>query len=85
MSAASIVLVVRTRGPLLASRPSRSLMLSTLLVVIATLLLPSSPLGALFGFVPLPPLDLLLLALILLGYVVTAEVVKHRFYRAGAA
>jgi len=85
VSAASIVLVVRTRGPLLASRPSRSLMLSTLLVVIATLLLPSSPLGALFGFVPLPPLDLLLLALILLGYVVTAEVVKHRFYRAGAA
>ena len=80
VSAASIVLVVRTRGPLLASRPSRSLMVSTLLVVIATLLLPASPLGSVFGFVPLPPLYLLLLSLILLGYVLAAELVKRRFY-----
>ncbi len=80
VSAASIVLVVRTRGPLLASRPSRSLALATLLVVVATLLLPSTPLGRLFGFVPLPPLFLALLGLILLGYVLSAELVKRWFY-----
>ncbi len=84
VSAASIVLVVRTRGPLLASRPSRSLALATLLVVVATLLLPVTPLGRLFGFVPLPPLFLALLALILVGYVLSAELVKLWFYASPA-
>jgi P-type Mg2+ transporter len=81
VSAASIVLVVRTRGPLLASRPSRSLALATLLVLLLTLLLPATPLGRLFGFVPLPPRFLLLLGLILVAYVLSAEAVKGWFYR----
>jgi Mg2+-importing ATPase len=81
LSAAMVVLVVRTRQPLLASRPSRSLTLATLLVLGATLLLPYSPLGKLFGFVPLPLPFLGLLALILLAYVVSAELVKRWFYR----
>jgi len=81
LSAAMVVLVVRTRQPLLASRPSRSLTLATLLVLGATLLLPYSPLGKLFGFVPLPLSFLGLLALILLAYVVSAEQVKRWFYR----
>jgi P-type Mg2+ transporter len=80
VSAASIVLVVRTRGPMLASRPSRSLTVATVAVVAATLLLPATPLGRLFGFVPLPPVFLVLLALILVLYVISAEVVKRRFY-----
>ena len=81
ISAAAIVLVVRTRGPLLKSSPSRPLMLATVVVVIATLLLPSTPLGALLGFVPLPPFFLLWLLLILVAYVVSAELVKGWFYR----
>ncbi len=81
ISAAAIVLVVRTRGPLLRSSPSRPLVLATGLVVIATLLLPSTPLGALLGFVPLPPFFLFWLLLILVAYVVTAELVKAWFYR----
>ncbi|MEY4298646.1 MAG: hypothetical protein RLZZ423_1825 [Cyanobacteriota bacterium] len=81
VSAASIVLVVRTHRPLTASRPSRSLALATLAVVILTLLLPNTPLGRLFGFVPLPPGFLLLLAAVLVAYVLTAERVKRWFYR----
>ncbi|MFS6827977.1 cation transporting ATPase C-terminal domain-containing protein [Cyanobium sp. ATX-6F1] len=81
ISAASIVLVVRTRGPLLRSRPSRPLMLATLVVVLLTLLLPYSPLAAPFGFVPLPASFLALLALILLAYVLAAEAAKGWFYR----
>jgi len=46
-----------------------------------TLLLPFSPLGRLFGFVPLPLPFLGLLALILLAYVISAEAVKRWFYR----
>ena len=81
ISAAAIVLVVRTRGPLLQSSPSRPLVLATVVVVIATLILPSTPLGGLLGFVPLPPVFLLWLLLILIAYVVSAEVVKGWFYR----
>ena len=81
ISAASIVLVIRTRGPLLASRPSGWLIVATGAVVALTLLLPSTPLGRLFGFVPLSPLFLLLLALILCAYVASAELAKRWFYR----
>ncbi|MFO0015895.1 MAG: magnesium-translocating P-type ATPase [Synechococcaceae cyanobacterium] len=81
VSAASVVLVVRTHRPLYASRPARSLVVATLLVVVVAVMLPWTPLGALFGFVPLPPLFLVMLGGILAAYVLSAEAVKHRFYR----
>ena len=81
VSAATIVLVVRTRGPLLKSRPSWPLWLTTLLVVMATVALPYTALGRLFGFVALPPLFLLCLAGILVLYILSAEMAKRWFYR----
>jgi Mg2+-importing ATPase len=81
VSAATIVLVVRTRGPLLKSRPSCPLWLTTLLVVMATVALPYSALGRLFGFVALQPLFLLCLAVILVLYILSAEMAKRWFYR----
>ena len=81
VSASLIVLVVRTRHSLLRSRPSRLLLIATLFVVVATVMLPATRLGALFGFVPLPPIFLPILGLIVLGYVFTAELVKRWFYR----
>jgi Mg2+-importing ATPase len=55
-----IVLVIRTQRPFLRSRPG-TLLASTLVVAGTTIFLPYTPLGALFGFVPLPPLFVLLL------------------------
>ena len=81
VSASLIVLVVRTRHPLLRSRPSRLLLVATCLVVITTLVLPATGLGRLFGFVPLPPVFMPVLGLIVLAYVSTAELVKGWFYR----
>jgi Mg2+-importing ATPase len=81
VSAATIVLVVRTRGPLLQSRPSWPLWLTTLLVVMATIAMPYCALGHLFGFVALPPLFLLCLAGILALYIFSAEMAKRWFYR----
>lgn len=81
LSAASIVLVIRTRGPLLHSRPSRALVAATIAVAALTLPLPWTPLGRLFGFVPLPLAFLLPLALILVAYVASAELAKGWFYR----
>lgn len=81
VSATLIVLVVRTRGSFLRSRPGRALLSTTLTVAAATLAIPYTPFGAVFGFVPLPPLFLGMMGLIVLGYVVSAELAKRWFYR----
>jgi Mg2+-importing ATPase len=76
-----ILLVVRTRRPLFRSKPGRYLWGSTLLVGLATLAIPYLPFAGVLGFVPLPPLTLLLLIAITLLYVAANEVVKRAFYR----
>ena len=80
VSASLIVLVIRTRRPFLASRPGSYLLIATLLVVVVTLLLPVSPLAGLLEFQPLPFSFLLILAVIVLVYIVSAELVKRLFY-----
>lgn len=76
-----IVLVIRTRGRFYRSRPGTLLLVSTLLVAAATVLLPYTPLAPLFGFVPLPPLFVLLLLAITAAYLVASELVKGWFFR----
>jgi Mg2+-importing ATPase len=83
VSATLIVLVVRTRGHFLRGRPSSALLAATLLVAAATAALPWTPLGAVFGFVPLPPAFLAFMGLIVLAYVVSAEMAKRWFYASG--
>src|SRR5512139_2200544 len=53
VSASLIVLVVRTRKPFFMSRPSRPLAAATCLVAGGTIVLPYTPLAAVFDFVPL--------------------------------
>ena len=81
VSAAVIVLVIRTRRPFFRSRPSKALLTTTLVVVVGVLLLPYLPLGRMFGLVPLTPLFMATLAAIMLFYVATTEVAKTFFYR----
>ena len=76
-----ILLVVRTRRSLFKSRPGRYLWVSTLLVGLVTLAIPYLPFAEVLGFVPLPPLTLLLLVAITLLYVVANEIAKRAFYR----
>ena len=80
-SASLIVLVIRTRRPFFKSPPRIYLALATLFVVAFTVALPWTPLGRLFGFVPLPFEFITLLAAILVLYVASAEIVKRIFYR----
>lgn len=79
ISASAIVLVIRTRRPFIASRPSPALVWATLSVAGATLVLPLLPVGPALGLTWMPPSFLLLLAAILCAYVLTAEAVKRRF------
>lgn len=75
-----IALVVRTRHLFYRSRPGKLLLISTVIVIGITLVLPYLPISSLFGFIPLPfPLMLTMIGLILL-YVVSAEVTKKIFY-----
>jgi Mg2+-importing ATPase len=81
VSAAVIVLVIRSRRPFYKSRIGIQLLVATLAVVMAVLILPFTPLGGIFGLVPLPASFLLILGLIMIIYIFTAEVVKKMFYR----
>ncbi|MCW5600811.1 magnesium-translocating P-type ATPase [Nitrosomonas sp.] len=81
VSASLVVLVLRTRGPFWRSRSSRALALATLIVVVATILLPYTPLGSMFGLVPLPPVFLAITGVIVAMYISSAERLKRAFYR----
>jgi Mg2+-importing ATPase len=81
ISAALIVLVIRTRRPFLKSRPGRALTWATVMVTGVTLLFPYTPLGPMFGFQALPLYFFPLLALIVGLYIFTAEAAKKIFYR----
>jgi P-type Mg2+ transporter len=75
-----IALVVRTRHPFYKSRPGNWLLISTVIIVVITLVMPYLPTDKLFGFVPLPvPLMLAVLGLTML-YVIVTEIAKKYFY-----
>jgi P-type Mg2+ transporter len=80
ISAAIIVLVIRTRRPLFKSRPRKYLLLATLVIVGLTLILPITPLGQLFELKLLSVPYLAAISLIVLSYVFAAEVAKKIFY-----
>lgn len=81
ISASLIVLVIRSRKPFYKSKPGKYLLAATLAIVIATLLLPFTPLARIFGFVPLPIPFLLLIGIIIVGYIAMAEMAKRVFYQ----
>jgi Mg2+-importing ATPase len=85
ISASLIVLVIRTRQPFFRSLPGRLLFIATLMVAAATLILPYTPLGALFEFIPIPMEFIALMAAIVSLYVLSAEVAKKLFYARLAA
>ena len=80
LSASLIVLVVRSRGSCFRTRPGGALLAATLLVGVVTLVLPVTPVARLMGFT-VPPLTFLpALALIVVAYLVSAELTKRVFY-----
>jgi Mg2+-importing ATPase len=77
-----IIHVIRTNKiPFIQSWASWPLILTSLVIVAAGAWLTVSPLANTLGFVPLPPLYWLFLALMLLGYALLTQVVKTWFIR----
>jgi Mg2+-importing ATPase len=81
ISASMIVLVIRSRKPFFRSRPGKYLLIATLSIAVITLFFPFTPLGNIFGFSPLPLSTYLLLLLIVVLYILAAEITKRIFYR----
>lgn len=76
-----IVFVVRTRRPLLKSKPGKLLILLSSIAFSITVALPFTPFAAPLGFV-VPPYHLAGIVVgILLLYVITADVLKRIFFR----
>ncbi len=77
-----VVFVIRTRvSPFWKSRPGKYLVLSSLSIVAAAIIIPYTPVGSVFHFVPPPPLFYAALLLMVVIYLFLAEVVKKWFYK----
>jgi Mg2+-importing ATPase len=81
ISASVTVLVIRTRKPFFRSKPGKYLLIATLLIVGLTLILPFTPLGEVFGFIPLPFSFILFVGSLVGLFMVAAEITKGIFYR----
>jgi Mg2+-importing ATPase len=77
-----VVFVIRTRrSPFWRSKPSKLLLLSSIMIIAFALALPCTPLGVVFGFASPPPTFYIALATILGAYLALAEVAKAWFHR----
>jgi Mg2+-importing ATPase len=80
MTEVLIIVIMRTWQPFYRSRLSRPLLTAMVLVLIATLALPYSPLGEPLGLRPLTLPSLVLLGFITVLYVAVSEIAKRVFY-----
>lgn len=77
----AVVLVLRTHGHALRSKPSRLLLWTTLTVSVAAVAIPFlGPLSSVFGFVPLSALQMATVTAIVIGYIAATEGTKLWFY-----
>jgi Mg2+-importing ATPase len=76
-----VIFIIRTRGNPLKSRAHPLLTAASLAVVAIAVLLPFTPLGTHFGFVPPPARFYLILGAMVVAYLVVVELAKRGFYR----
>ena len=76
-----VIFIIRTQGSPFKSKPSLTLVITSLLVVLVAATLPLTPVAHLLGFVEPPPLFFLILLGMLLCYLFAVEMVKRLFYR----
>jgi Mg2+-importing ATPase len=80
-----VLFVIRTPRPIFGSRPATAMVWSSLLVLIAAVVLVQNPLGRWIGFMPLPVPTLAVLAAIVVAYAATVEWLKAWLYKVGDA
>ncbi len=81
LSAALIVFSMRTRHFLFRSKPGGMLIFSVLGVALLAPMLPYTPLGELFGLVPLPLPLYGAISAIIIWFFISVEIAKHFFFK----
>jgi P-type Mg2+ transporter len=76
-----VIFVLRTRRNPLRSRPNPILAGTSIGIVVLAVLLPYTPLGTWFGFVPPSTTFLMAIGALVMTYLVLSQVVKSLFYR----
>ncbi|GEM_PF-2395678 len=76
-----VIFIIRTRGNPLKSHAHPLLTVTSLTVVVIAALLPFTPIGTYFGFVPPPAKFYFILGAMVLAYLFIVELVKQGFYR----
>jgi len=76
-----VIFVIRTRGNPFKSRAHPVLIATSLAVVALAAVIPFTPAGAYFGFVPPPAGFYAILALMVVAYLLIVELAKRYFYR----
>jgi Mg2+-importing ATPase len=77
-----VIFVIRTRTiPFYTSRPSRLLVISTLLIIVIASIIPFTLIGSFFGFVQPPVTFFAVLVMLAGGYLALVELAKQWFYR----
>ncbi len=80
-SASLIVLAIRSRKSLFSAKPSKYLLLTTIAAVCIVNIIPYTFVGKEFGFVPIPMLILIIIAIIVASYITSVEIAKKSFYK----
>jgi Mg2+-importing ATPase len=81
VSAALVVLAIRTRGSIFHSKPGRLLALAIFVVAVGVPFLPYTPLGKVFELVPVPLSFYGILTGIIMFYISAVEIAKHFFFK----
>jgi Mg2+-importing ATPase len=77
-----VIFVIRTRTvPFFQSKPSKWLVINISVILSLALILPFTPLGKVFYFVPLPMTFLLVLVGFIIVYLILVELMKIWFYQ----
>ena len=76
-----VIFIIRTRGNPFRSRPHPVLALTSVAIAALGAVLPFTPLGAYFGFVPPPARFYLILAAMVVVYLLLVELAKSVFFR----
>lgn len=77
-----VIHIIRTNKiPFIQSRPSKTLLISSLAIVSIGLILPFTFIGNYFGFVPLPPLFFVILLVMSMTYLVLVQFAKSLFLK----
>ena len=81
ISAALVLLVIRTKKSIFACLPSPALATAVISTILITIVIPYTSIGSLFLFTPLSPIFISIIFLIVICYMFVAEAAKTPFYR----